>query len=131
MFLICLFVFFCCFALFGVTRLFWCAGAVSSFMAEWRELFDEGKTLNEKLFVWKSRDDLYVEMKGFEVQRFFSVSRLCNCYLHMPELKSKIQIAFQSLFWNIHKCPHTWTVFYENSIFVDYFSFLCCPESYI
>jgi hypothetical protein len=25
---------FCCFALFGVTRLFWCAGAVSSFMAE-------------------------------------------------------------------------------------------------
>jgi len=25
---------FCCVALFGVTRLFWCAGAVSSFMAE-------------------------------------------------------------------------------------------------
>ena len=68
---LCVCFFFGCVSLFGVTRLFWFAGAVSSFMAEWRELFDEGKTLNKKLLVKKSRDDLYTEMKGFEIQRFF------------------------------------------------------------
>lgn len=125
--------FFGCVSLFGVTRLFWCAGAVSSFMAEWRELFDEGKTLKEKLLVRKSRDDLYVEMKGFEIQRFVSMSRLCSCYLLVPELKSEFKNVFQSLFWNIHKCPHTWTIFQkiQHWILVGYFFFFVVRSIYL
>ena len=57
---------FCCVNLLGVARLFWCDGAISSVVAEWREQFDEGKTLNRNLSVSKNRADLCVEVKGFK-----------------------------------------------------------------